>query len=166
MADVLHTSGDVADLFSATVSRRLRAPRTRVFDAWTRPDEIKRWWGPTGFTTHTAKVDLRPGGAFRFVMRGPDGADHLLEGVYVEIDPPARLVFEVHRHCDGSPDAFDADTMTITEVTVEFRAVEGGATELVLTHRGFADAAAAAEHEWGWGGALGDLAAVLEGAGI
>ncbi|HEY3359181.1 MAG TPA: SRPBCC domain-containing protein [Polyangia bacterium] len=75
------------------LTRVFDAPRARVFDAWTRPEHLARWWGPQGFTLPTCKVDLRPGGAFRFVMRGPDGTDYPFEGEYRDVDPPGRLMF-------------------------------------------------------------------------
>ena len=49
------------------ISRVYDAPRERVWQAWTEPERIKQWWSPPDFTTHTCKVDLRPGGKWRFV---------------------------------------------------------------------------------------------------
>jgi uncharacterized protein YndB with AHSA1/START domain len=68
-------------------------PRERLFRAWTDPDQIVHWWGPKGFTNTFQEFDLRPGGFWRFVMRGPNGAEYPNESVFVEIVEPERFVF-------------------------------------------------------------------------
>ena len=78
------------------ITRVLDAPRALVFRAWTDPAQLARWWGPSGFTTPVSEVDLRPGGAWRIVMRSPDGVDYPLRGVYREIVEPERLVYTVN----------------------------------------------------------------------
>jgi uncharacterized protein YndB with AHSA1/START domain len=77
------------------ISRVYDAPRERVWQAWTESERLKQWWGPKGFTTHTCKVDLRPGGVFHYGMRAPDGTDMWGKFVYREIVKPERLVFIV-----------------------------------------------------------------------
>ena len=77
------------------ISRLYRAPREKVWQAWTEPARLKQWWGPKGFTVHTCKVDLRPGGTFLYGMRAPDGSDMWGKFVYREIKAPERLVFVV-----------------------------------------------------------------------
>lgn len=79
-------------------TRVVDAPRERVFRAWTDPEHLARWWGPKGFTNTFQEFDLRPGGTWRFVMRGPDGVEHKNESVFVEIVKPERIVF---RHVSG-----------------------------------------------------------------
>lgn len=74
-------------------TRVFAAPRDLVFEAWTRPEHVRRWWGPRGFTVTVCEIDLRPGGAYRFVQRGPDGNDYPFKGEYREIVPPERLVY-------------------------------------------------------------------------
>jgi uncharacterized protein YndB with AHSA1/START domain len=76
------------------MSRELKAPRDLVFDVWTKPEHLARWWGPTGWTLPKCEVDLRPGGAFTFVMRGPNGMEAPFVGAYVEVARPERIVFE------------------------------------------------------------------------
>lgn len=68
-------------------------PRERLFRAWTDPDQIVHWWGPKGFTNTFQEFDLRPGGFWRFVMRGPNGVEHPNQSVFLEIVEPERLVF-------------------------------------------------------------------------
>jgi uncharacterized protein YndB with AHSA1/START domain len=74
-------------------TRTLEAPRERVFEAFGDPSRLARWWGPTGFTNTIHAFDLRPGGAWRSTLHGPDGIDYPSESVFVEVDPPARIVF-------------------------------------------------------------------------
>ncbi|MDQ6871097.1 MAG: SRPBCC family protein [Gemmatimonadota bacterium] len=75
------------------MTRVFDAPASMVFDAWTRPDLIKRWLGAFGgWTFRVCEVDLRVGGAYRYVWRGPDGKDMGMGGVYREIVRPARIV--------------------------------------------------------------------------
>jgi len=75
------------------MSRVFDASRSLVFDAWTKPELLKRWLGVRGgWSMVVCKVDLRVGGAYRFVWRGPDGVEMGMGGVYREIVPPERLV--------------------------------------------------------------------------
>jgi uncharacterized protein YndB with AHSA1/START domain len=75
------------------MSRVFEAPRSLVFDAWTKPELLKRWLGVRGgWSMVVCEVDLRVGGAYRFVWRGPDGAGMGMGGVYREIVAPERLV--------------------------------------------------------------------------
>ena len=74
------------------LTRVFDAPRARVFDAWTRPELLGRWFLPRGWSLVVCEVDLRVGGAWRFVVRGPDGTDMETGGVYREVVPPERFV--------------------------------------------------------------------------
>jgi uncharacterized protein YndB with AHSA1/START domain len=75
------------------MSRVFDAPRNLVFDAWTKPELLERWLGVRGgWSMVVCEVDLRVGGAYRFVWRGPDGAEMGMGGDYREIAPPERLV--------------------------------------------------------------------------
>ena len=79
-------------------ARTFAAPRERVFDAFRDPSHLARWWGPQGFSSTFEVFELRPGGAWRFVMRGPDGVDHPNESVFLAVEEPERIVF---RHLSG-----------------------------------------------------------------
>ena len=75
------------------MTRVFDAPRRLVFDAWTKPELIKRWLGMRGgWSMVVCEVDLRVGGAYRFVWRGPTGTEMGMGGVYREVVPPERLV--------------------------------------------------------------------------
>ena len=73
--------------------RTFDAPRTLVFDAWTKPELVQRWMlGNMGASMPVCEIDLRVGGAYRFVWRNPDGAEMAMTGVYREIVRPERIV--------------------------------------------------------------------------
>ena len=74
------------------ITRVVDAPRELVFQAWTEPERLMRWWGPNGFTTPSFTVDLRVGGVLHYRMRSPDGKDYWGIGVYREIVPSERIV--------------------------------------------------------------------------
>lgn len=75
------------------VTRTFDAPRRLVFEAWTRPEHVRRWWGCGAMEVAVCELDVRPGGGWRIVLRGPDGLEYRFRGVYREVDPPGRLVF-------------------------------------------------------------------------
>jgi uncharacterized protein YndB with AHSA1/START domain len=75
------------------ISRIFAAPRELVWAVWTDPKQVVRWWGPRGFTTTIEKMDVRPGGEWKHVMRGPDGAEYPNESVFTEVVKPERIRF-------------------------------------------------------------------------
>ena len=104
------------------MTRVFDAPRRLVYDAFTRPELLQRWFGPRGWSLVVCEVDLKVGGGFRFVLRGPDGRDLGMRGVYREIAPPERSV-----HMES----FD-DYPGESQVTAVFTE-EGGRTTLTAT---------------------------------
>ena len=152
------------------ISRTFNAPRELVFQAWTQPESLSRWWaaGP-GFTTPIAEVDLRVGGKYRLGMLAPD-QDHpyVVGGVYKEVVHSEKLVYtwnwESHGQGDDSgsePGPESAMGGRETLVTVLFRDA-GDKTEVVLTHEFFSDANMRDEHNKGWNGCLENLAKLVE----
>ena len=121
------------------VRRTFRAPRQRVFDAWTKAEELKRWHSAGPTTVDATEVDLRVGGKWRVDMRSPEGRTYYVSGSYREIDPPNRLVYTWK---------WDTD-LVYSVVTVEFHDL-GDATEIVLRHDGLMTPKARADHERGW----------------
>src|SRR5712675_1585227 len=91
---VPQTTGLVIDRGSHTITltRDFDAPRTQIFTAWTQPEHVACWWDAAGEPLAVCEIDLRPGGAFRFVSKGHP--DMPFTGTYREIAPPDRLVFE------------------------------------------------------------------------
>ena len=77
---------------SIRLERRLAASPRKVFEAWTTPENVACWWDPSGEKLALCEIDLRPGGAFKFVPRAHP--DMPFAGVYREIEPPRRLLFE------------------------------------------------------------------------
>jgi uncharacterized protein YndB with AHSA1/START domain len=75
------------------ITRIFDAPRELVFKASTNPDLIPQWWGPKRFTTTVERMDVKPGGVWRFIQRDQDGNEYTFHGSYQEIVPPER---EVH----------------------------------------------------------------------
>jgi uncharacterized protein YndB with AHSA1/START domain len=76
------------------LTRVFDAPPRAVFLAWSTPQALAAWWGPKHFTAPVCEIDFRAGGAFRIVMRGPDGGDYPFSGRFREIVPNARIVFD------------------------------------------------------------------------
>lgn len=74
------------------LTRVFDAPRSRVFECWTRAEHLQRWFGPKGFTIHSCEADARPGGVFRLCMRSPDGKDYWVRGEYREVTAPEHLL--------------------------------------------------------------------------
>src|SRR5438128_8565437 len=105
------------------LTRIFNAPRRLIFDALTRPELLERWFGPRGRSLVVCEVDLRVGGAWRFVLRGPDGRDMGMRGVYREIVPPDRSV-----HTESFDD-FPGESVVTTVLVVE----QGGKTTLTGT---------------------------------
>lgn len=87
------------------ISRVLNAPRALVFDVWTDPKHVGEWYGPRGFTITTHTMDVRAGGSWKFVMRGPDGVDYQNKIVFIEVHRPERLVYS-HGGEEGEPGQF------------------------------------------------------------
>jgi uncharacterized protein YndB with AHSA1/START domain len=75
------------------LARDFNAPRRLVFEVWTKPEHVIRWWAGCDDSTLTVcEIDFRVGGAWRYVVRGPDGQEYVFNGVYREIVVPERLV--------------------------------------------------------------------------
>jgi len=74
------------------LSRVVNAPRGRVFEVWTRAEDVRQWWGQKDSTMAVCEIDLRAGGAWRFVEHAADGNEYPFRGEYSEVTPPERLV--------------------------------------------------------------------------
>ena len=124
------------------ITRTFAAPRDKVYAAWTEPEHLKQWWGPEGFVSPDAEIDLRVGGRYRAGMRAPDGTEMAVVGEYTEIAAPERLVFTwAWDPPMGAPEE--------TLVTVEFRDL-GDMTEVALTHERFLSVESRDQHHHGW----------------
>jgi uncharacterized protein YndB with AHSA1/START domain len=96
------------------MERTFDAPREQVWKAFMDPELVPRWWGPHGTTTTVVEMDVRPGGSWRYVSRGPDRDDVAFYGEYLEIEPPERFrwtfLFDVEGVGPvGGPETFNFD---------------------------------------------------------
>jgi uncharacterized protein YndB with AHSA1/START domain len=129
---------------SLRVERSFDASPEEVFDAWTSPEVLERWWAvhPDG-KTPVAEVDLRVGGRYRLSMESPDGETHTVVGVYREVERPNRLLYTWQWELDsGEPGE-------ISTVAVEFIG-RGDHTDVVLEHTGLPDSDSRDRHAQGW----------------
>ena len=107
------------------LTRLFDAPRRLVFDAMTKPEHVRRWWGKLDdkHSVPVCEIDLRTGGAWRFVGRGPEGDFPAFYGAYREVAPPDRLVFT--EFFEPFPDVESLVTTVFTE--------EDGKTRMTVT---------------------------------
>lgn len=103
--------------------RTLNASREKVWKVWTRPEHLKNWWGPDGFTITHREMDVRSGGTWRFLMHGPDGRDYPNKIIFREVLEPELLVY---KH-ESDDDEASADF----QVTVTFEQ-QGSKTRLTM----------------------------------
>jgi uncharacterized protein YndB with AHSA1/START domain len=125
-------------------TRLIDAPRELVYEAFTDAKHVGHWFGPDGFVTTTRSMDVRPGGQWIFVMRGPDGTDWPNVVTYQEVSPPSRLRY-LHGH-DREPDMFNV-TVTFddqngkTALTMRSVFKTAAAREFVVRERGAVEGA-------------------------
>jgi uncharacterized protein YndB with AHSA1/START domain len=96
-------------------SRLLDAPPDIVYKAYTDPEAIAQWWGPARYTTTVDKLDVRPGGAWRFIQRAADGGEHIFSGVFREVVPSKRLVFTFNYEAMPGHEAVETITLEPAE---------------------------------------------------
>lgn len=134
---------------SLRIERTYDAHAEEVFDAWTNPEVLRRWWRPNpAWTTPVAEVDLRVGGRYLISMEDPEsGSKHTAGGEYSEVNRPRRLVYSWQWEQE------DGQFGPASTVTVEFRQ-EGGRTSVVLEHSGLASSESRDSHGEGWTGIL------------
>jgi uncharacterized protein YndB with AHSA1/START domain len=126
------------------ITRVFDAPRSLVFDAWTKPAHLERWQGaPRGFTVTSNNVDMRPGGTYRICMRSPEGVDHWLQGVYREVVPYERLVL-THTWLDAEGKPGKETLLTVTFADHDSK------TLLTLHQTGFKSVESRDGHNLGW----------------
>jgi uncharacterized protein YndB with AHSA1/START domain len=114
------------------ITRTINAPRELVYKAWIDQKLMAKWWGPNGFTNPVCELDVRPGGAIRIDMRGPDGTVYPMKGVFREIKQPERLVFTSNALEDekGDPQLENLNTIALvglgkkTKITVQVDVVK------------------------------------------
>jgi uncharacterized protein YndB with AHSA1/START domain len=135
------------------MKRTFRAPRDKVFRAWTNRVELAQWFAPsTEYSTVVPEFELRVGGRYRVEMHHKSGNVHSVSGTYQEIKPPEKVVFTWRWDGDTSPEH--------SVVTIEFQDL-GDSTEVTLTHERLPNPEERDKHAHGWNGCMDQLAKFL-----
>ncbi|HEX7042843.1 MAG TPA: SRPBCC domain-containing protein [Patescibacteria group bacterium] len=158
------------------IEKIFNAPKNKVWEAWTDPELVKKWWGPEGFYAPSIKVDFKVGGKYIYAMHGPKGTqfdnDMYSAGVYKEIVPMEKLVVtdyfsdsegnKLSPTEQGLPEGMPSE-MT---VTVLFEEIEENKTKLSIVYIPSSekehDAMIASRMEEGWSTSLNKMAKVVE----
>lgn len=143
--------------FELKLTRFIRAPRNKVFDAFVKAEHARQWMCPRGMIIPAAEFDARVGGKYRVTMRARDGEQFTAGGTFREINCPERLTYTWAWQGEGMPNVETLITLTFTE--------RDGGTDLVMTHSGFPDAGMRDSHEEGWGSSLNNLCDLLDARG-
>lgn len=143
------------DKLSLEITRVLKAPRARVYAAWTDPVEIIKWFGPEDVQTTHVIADARPGGELRWDLTTSEGEAMTMRGEYRELHPERKIVFTWRWEDDETWDGH------ISVVTVELKDHDSG-TELRLTHERLPTEQSRDNHTEGWSGALEKLQRMYE----
>lgn len=143
-------------VFELEIDRIIDAPRARVFEAWTDPEQFKHWFAPKPFQLAIKCIDLRPGGRYEMAMRGPDGEDFPFSGAYLQVEPPALLSWN-----SEFPDMPKGSIVTVVTFTEE-----GGKTR-VRSKQTFSTISPIAKHaiagaKEGWGITMDQLVRFVE----
>ena len=151
------------------LERVVDAPPALVWAAWTRPEHLREWFAPKPWRATDVEVDLRPGGAFRFRMRGPGGEEHPGSGCYLEVVPNERLVWTSallagYRPAPPSKDGTCAEIVFTAAIHLEPHG-EGTRYTVIALHP---DPETARRHadmgfQEGWGTCLDQLVALVKG---
>ena len=138
---------DVVQKPSLTLKRRLNAPAEKVYAAWTKPEQIAKWFGPDAGKVTKAETDVRVGGRYTMVFHTEDGEEHHVSGVYRAVAPNAKLQFTWAWR--STPERESLVTILIKP--------DGDGAILTLIHEQFFDEAARDRHRFGWTGSLDKL---------
>jgi uncharacterized protein YndB with AHSA1/START domain len=141
------TSPDVVQKPSLTLKRRLNAPAEKVYAAWTKPEQIAKWFGPDAGEVTKAETDVRVGGRYTMIFHTKDGEEHYVSGVYRAVEPNAKLQFTWAWR--STPERESLVTILIKP--------DGAGSILTLIHEQFFDEAARDRHRFGWSGSLDKL---------
>jgi uncharacterized protein YndB with AHSA1/START domain len=141
----------VAEKPSLTIKRHLTAAPKKVYEAWTDPEKIVKWFGPDAGQVKSAHLDVRAGGRYAIVFCTEDGEEHHVSGIYREVEPNRKLVFTW---------AWRTMPERESQVTILIKPI-GEGSMLTLLHEQFFDEAARDRHEHGWTGCLTKLEAYL-----
>ena len=140
---------------TATIRRQIKADRSRVFDAFTKPDALAKWFSPNpSISVEVLEFNFTAGGAYRICYHMPDGSKKGVGGTYDVIAPPNELSFT------WIWEEPDPHAGLKTHVRVQF-VEKGPLTEVILTHSKLPSEDVAAHHRQGWEGILDGLQRVM-----
>lgn len=111
------------------LEREFDAPRELVWMAFADPYHLSQWWGPKGFTNPVCEIDLRAGGKWHHVMRGPDGREYPTDSEFIEVSPPERIVY---RNAAGDPKLFGDNPPPSFVRVITLDDIGNGRTRLTL----------------------------------
>jgi uncharacterized protein YndB with AHSA1/START domain len=151
--DTFLTKEDImaqTEKLSLEIKRHIKAPRERVYAAWTDPVQLRQWFGPENVQTRNLIVDARVGGEFRWDLVNPEGENMTIRGEYRELQPSRKIVFTWQWQDDEDWENH------ISIVTVELSDWDGG-TELRLTHEQLPNEESRDGHTQGWNSVLDKL---------
>lgn len=124
------------------LTRVLSVPIEWIWKAWSDPDTIKEWWGPTGYSCHNAQIDFRVGGRYLLDMHGPDGSVIWSTGIYEEIIPYRKIVC-TDQFSDSAGNPIAAETLGMPGqwpsklyMTLEFEQQVDGQVKMTICHEG------------------------------
>ena len=165
-------TNDTTQTFEVVVPRILDAPLDEVWKAWSDPEYVMRWWGPTGFTSPSAEMDFRVGGASLVCMRAPaeyGGQEMYNTWTYTTIDPHERIEF-VSNFADKDGNHLDPGAMGMPPGVphdvpheIVFNAAGEGRTEMVVTEYGYTTEQARDLSRAGMEQCLDKMAAIFAG---
>lgn len=157
--------------YDMTTTRVFAAPLAAVWQAWSDAEQVKRWWGPTGFTAPVAEMDFREGGTSLVCMKAPaeyGGFEMYNTWTYVTIEPLAAIEF-IHKFADKDGSQLDPATLNLpagipSEVrhVLTFKALDDDHTEFTVTEYGYANEEVVATSKAGMDQCLDKLAQVVE----
>ncbi len=143
------------------ISRELDCNAATLFQLWTDPEYLMRWWGPHDFTTSFCEIDLRQGGHYRFCISSPQGRQYWMAGTYREVQESRRLVFSfAWEEKEPEDQQQNGKRGAETLVTVTF-AEQAGKTRLTFRQAFFSSVEARDSHHDGWSECLDKLAVQL-----
>lgn len=164
------TEGNVMGIIEITmlyITRTFDSSLKNVWKAWTEPENVKKWWGPNGYTAPVVKIDLKEGGSSLYCMRSPEGVDIWSVGTFKEIIPMEKIV-STDSFADSEGNVVPASYYEMTgdwplelNVTVTFEEFDGK-TKFTLQHQGFPDGENRYLAEQGWTESLDKLDAYLK----
>ena len=137
--------------FALEIKRLIKAPRERVYAAWTDPAQLVQWFGPEDVQTRDLVADVRVGGEFRWELTNSEGEEMTCRGEYRELQPGRKIVFTWKWEDDEDWQNH------VSLVTVELNDADGGNTELRLVHQQLPNEASRDSHTRGWNSALDKL---------